>query len=372
MIYRRYKGIGTNVSQLGFGCMRYPHNEDGTINKLKTVRLLREAYRKGVNYYDTAYVYNGGKSEEILGHAVKPFRDDVIISTKNPVRMDDTRKTWRERLDQSVERLGGPPDILNFHFLSWDVFRKKCAPKRKGMLAEARKAQEEGLFGHLAISSHDDTKGMIKLLDTDEFVGITLQYNLLDRVNEPVIDHAYKKGIAVVVMGPVGGGRLAAPSDKLRRLIRRRVRSTPEIALRFVLANRHVTCAISGMNERKQLTENLRTANMKKPLSATEKRKVSAALDEIRELSNLYCTGCGYCMPCPHGVNIPRNFSLMNMYRVWGLKDYARARYARLVNKDRGGLQAGKCKKCGRCVPLCPQHIDIIAQLQETHAALGG
>jgi len=352
--------------------MRLPGNADGTVNTLKSVRLLREAYRRGVNYYDTAYVYHGGKSEVILGHAVKPFRDEVVISTKNPVGKEDTRKKWRERLDESIERLGGPPDILNFHFLSWDTFKKKCKPKRKGMLAEARKAQKEGLFGELALSSHDSPEGMIKLLDTGEFVGITLQYNLLDRVNEAVIEHAYKKGIAVIIMGPVGGGRLAAPSDKLRRLIPGGVRSTPEIALRFVLANRHVTCAISGMNERKQLTENLRTANMKKPLSAAEKRKVRAALEQIRKLSDLYCTGCGYCMPCPHGVNIPRNFSLMNMYRVWGLKDYARREYARLVKKDRGGLQAGKCKKCGRCVPLCPQNIDIIAQLAETHAALGG
>ena len=370
MIYRSYKGLGTRISQLGFGCMRFPQNPDGTINQLKTTRLLREAWRKGINYYDTAQGYGGGGSELALAHGVKPFRDKVIISTKNPIRENDTRQTWRERLDASLERLGSPPDVLNFHFLSWKIFKKKGMPKRAGMLAEARKAQEEGLFRQLAISSHDTPENMVKLLKTGEFVGITLQYNLLDRANEPVIEYAWKNDIAVIVMGPVGGGRLSVPSKRIQRMIPGGVHSTPEIALRFVLSNPHITCAISGMNERKQLIENLKVAGMKKPLTPLEKRKVKAALAQIGKLSDLYCTGCGYCMPCPHNVNIPRNFSLMNMYRVWGLEDYAKRSYADLKKNERWGLQAAYCKKCGKCLPKCPQNIDIVRQLEETHAAL--
>ena len=129
---------------------------------------------------------------------------DTIV--KNPVRPDDTGDTWRARVDESVERLGFAPDVLNFHFLSWDRFKEKCKPKN-GLLKVARKAQDEGLFTHLALSSHDSPAGMKKLIDTGEFVSIILQYNLLDRVNEEVIEQANKKGLGVVVMGPVGGGR---------------------------------------------------------------------------------------------------------------------------------------------------------------------
>ena len=372
MVYRTYKSIGKKVSLLGFGAMRLPMLPDGKVNRLKSTRLLRAAYRAGVNYFDSAYVYHRGESEVVLAHAVKPFRDKVIVSSKNYVLEDETQQDWMKRFDVMIERLQGHMDILNMHTISWKVFQKKIRPKRKGVLGPARKAQAQGLFDHLAFSSHDTPENIIKLIDTGEFVGVTLQYNMLDRVNEPVIEHAHKKGVAVILMGPVGGGRLAAPSKKLQQAVPGGVKSTPELALRFVFSNPHVTCALSGMNEMRQLRENVAVASMKKPFSAAEKRKVRAALRQLEKLSQLYCTGCGYCMPCPHGVNIPRCFELMNMYRVWGLEEVARTQYALLTDAKRRGLHAGYCKKCGKCMPKCPQKIDIIHQLEETHAALGG
>lgn len=371
MNYREYKSIGRQISQLGFGCMRFPCKSDGTVKRLKSIQLLRLAFRKGINYYDTAHGYHGGKSEEILGQAVKPFREKVVISTKNPIKQDDTSRKWFKRLDISIQRLGFPPDILNFHSLRWKVFIKQVKPRNKGLLTPVRRAQAQGLFRHLAFSCHDTPENMIKLLDTDEFVGITLQYNLLDRRNESVMEHAYKKGLGVVVMGPVGGGKLGVPSARLQQMVPGGVKSTPEIALRFVLSNHNVTTAISGMSTQAQLQENIHTASMKSPLSHTGKRKVKSALLQIQKLAQLYCTGCGYCMPCPNKVNIPRNFELMNLYRVWGLKELARRQYARLTDPERTGLQAGTCKECGACLPKCPQKIDIIQQLKETHKSLG-
>lgn len=370
MRYREYPSLDRKVSQLGFGCMRLPCNEDGSVNRLKTTRLLREAFKQGVNYYDTAYGYHGGQSEEALGHAVKPFRDEVIISTKNPVRDDDAGDSWLKRLDTILERLGTAPDILNLHSLNYKTFQTKVKPKRKGILTAARKAQEEGKFGKLAISSHDSPENMIKLLDTGEFVGITLQYNLLDRRNEPVIEHARNNDIAVIVMGPVAGGRLAAPSEKLKKISTAPVQSTPELAMRFVLANEQVTCAISGLNERRHLLENVKVASMRNPLTEKARKKAQQALEETQKLAKLYCTGCGYCMPCPHNVNIPRNFDLMNLYRMWGLEELAKKGYARLTNPERGGLKAEYCKECGECIPKCPQNIEIIKQLKETREAL--
>lgn len=368
---RLYRSIGEKVAPLGFGCMRFPKDADGNVSWLKSTRLLRLAFRKGVNYYDTAYIYDKGDSERILGHAVKPFRDKVIISTKNPFYPEDTPDTWLKRLDESVERLGTEPDILSFHYIRWKIFREKTRRKRTSLLVAARKAQARGVFKHLAFSCHDTPGNIIKFIDTGEFVGVTVQYNLLDRVNERVMAYAHNKGMGVVIMGPVGGGRLAVPSERLQRIVPGGVHSTPEIALRFVLANPNVTIAMSGMNTRNQLMENLRVARMRRPLSPAEKRKVRAALRQISKLAQLYCTGCGYCMPCPNKVNIPLNFQLMNLYRVWGLKELAREQYATLTDPKRRGLNASYCKECGKCMKKCPQKIDIIGQLRETHEALG-
>lgn len=370
MQYRKYGDLGWKVSQLGFGCMRLPTAEDGSVAQLRAVRMLRKAYREGVNFYDTAYGYHGGESEVVLGKAVKDFRESIYVSTKNPVQAGDTGDSWRVRLDEQIERLGFAPDILKFHFLAWDRFRETCRGKN-GVLKAARKAQDEGLFKELAFSCHDSPANMMKLINTGEFVGILLQYNLLDRKNEEVIDHAHDKGLGVAVMGPVGGGRLALPSERINGMIRGGVASTPEMALRFVLANKNVSVALSGMSDMKQLTENLSICQAKAGLTAPQKRQVQAAFKEIKKLSDLYCTGCGYCVPCPSNVNIPRNFEIMNYYRVWGLEGFARGEYRKLKDAEKTGLQASACKKCGKCEPKCPQNIKIVEQLEEVATTLG-
>lgn len=369
MQYRAYRSISWQVSQLGFGCMRLPCKAKGKVDRPKAIRMFRTAFEQGVNYYDTALVYHNGESEEALGEAVKPFRNRVVISTKNPTAGDDTQKKWTDRVEVSCKRLGFAPDIMNFHGLTWKCFIKQLKPKN-GLLKAARRAQAQGLFKYLAFSCHDQPKNMIKLLNTGEFVGITLQYNILDRKNEAVLEHAYKKGLGVVVMGPVAGGRLAVPSGKLQRMVRGGAKSTPEIALRFVLANPHVTSAISGMSTLRQVQENLKVGALPSLLSDREKQQVKTALKQIHKLTKLYCTGCGYCMPCPNKVNIPRNFDLMNTYRVWDLKKLAQDGYAKLTDADKGGLQAKFCEECGACLPKCPQKIQIIKQLKETHIAL--
>lgn len=371
MQYRAYPGVG-RVSQLGFGCMRFTMDKNNVVHRQKAIRLVRAAYRAGITYFDSAYGYREGQSDVILGEAVRPFRDDVTISTKIMIHPDTTPKSWREMLDTQLKRFHGPVDIMNAHNLRWEVFQKRFT-QRRGFLAAMRKAQAEGLFKHLAVSSHDTPENIIRLLDTGEFVGVTLQYNLLDRRNEPVIEHARKKGLGVIVMGPVAGGRLAAPSKRLLGVLGRKVKSTPELALRFVLSNTNVTAAISGMTNLKVLRENVAIASRKQAFSADERRRVRQALKEIQKLSRLYCTACGYCMPCPHGVNIPRNFELMNLHRIWEIKEFAQNQYAAMTRPGAArGLNAGFCKACGACMPKCPQNIRIVGQLREVAAALGG
>ena len=202
---------------------------------------------------------------------------------------------------------------------------------------------------------------------------MTVQYNLLDRRNEIPIAHANASGMGVIVMGPVGGGRLAAPSEQIRRLIPTPVASNAEVALRFVLSNPNVTCAISGMNTVEMVEENAAVASREAPLTLGERKAVEAALAEVTRLSELYCTGCRYCMPCPNEVNIPENFRLMNLHRLYGLTDYARAGYKHMSNPDRPkrGKKAEDCLECGECEPKCPQNIPIMEQLKEVAKELG-
>jgi predicted aldo/keto reductase-like oxidoreductase len=198
-----------------------------------------------------------------------------------------------------------------------------------------------------------------------------VQYNLLDRRNEPALEHAYEKGVAVSIMGPVGGGRLAHPSEQIARMAGAPAASTPDVALRFVLANPYVTNALSGMSTRQQVDENVATCSREEPLSAEELQAIRNATEESKRLADLYCTGCRYCLPCEQGVAIPEIFGMMNYHRVWGLTDLAREQYANLGPDNKNGQRsAAACIECGECEKKCPQNIPIIQQLKESHEAL--
>jgi len=362
--YRDFGKTGIKLSILGFGAMRLPKDRD------EAVHVIQRAFELGVNYLDTALAY--GESELICGRALKGWRDRVYISTKNPLR-DNSVEGWWRRLNESMERMG--VDHIDFyqvvHSLGWDAYQSFLV--NGGGMQAVRKAQDQGMIGHVCFSTHDKPENLIKLIDTGEFAGMTLQYNLLDRVNEPVIAHACANGMGVVVMGPVGGGRLAAPSEQIRKMIPGEVKSSAEIALRFVFSNPNVTTAISGMNTVEMVEENAAIASRESALTVDERRAIEDVLSETRRLSDLYCTGCNYCMPCPNDVNIPENFRLMNLHRLYGITEHARSVYAGMSNPDRPnrGKRAEDCIECGACEPKCPQKIRIIEQLREVAKELG-
>ncbi len=367
MQYREFGKTGKKLSALGWGLMRLPQDDD------KAVEVIRHGIDLGINYLDTAPGYGSGWSERMLGEALKGYdRSTLYISTKNPLQ-DDTGGGWRARLETSLERIG--TDYIDFyqivHGMSWKAYEENFSKPGAG-LDEARKAKEEGLIHHMCCSCHDSPENMVRLFETGILEGMTLQYNLLDRKNEPAIDYAREHGLGICVMGPVGGGRLGFPSEKITEVLPD-VASTPEIALRFVLSNPGVTTALSGMNAIEMVEENFAAASRKEPLSAGEKQSIEKMLEENQRLSELYCTGCNYCMPCPNNVAIPEIFRLMNMHRVWGLTEHAKGGYRRLGPEHRQGwLPATECVECGECEEKCPQKIPIIEQLKESHKALTG
>jgi uncharacterized protein len=224
---------------------------------------------------------------------------------------------------------------------------------------------------HISFSFHDKPENMIKIIDTGFFETVLCQYNMLDRSNEQAINYAHEKGLGVIVMGPVGGGRLGAPSEVIKKLIPGGAKSNAELALRFVTANPNITCALSGMGSMSMVEENVQTASNGLQLSDTEIIAVNAEMEQNKKLSELYCTGCNYCMPCPQDINIPLNFQLMNYKRVYDLTEYAREEYKKIGTVDwMKGKRADECIECGLCEEKCPQKIMIRKQLKETAEAL--
>lgn len=365
MQFRSYGKTGKKVSVLGFGAMRLPFDDPE-----QSVRLMQLGMDLGINYIDTAYGYGGeGRSEKLVGEAVKGRRSEVFLASKNPCWKDQTAEGWWERLNTTLERM--QTDYIDFykviHGLTWEMYQNFYEPV---VAKEVQKAKDQGIIRHVVFSVHDTPENIIKLVETGAFEGLLLQYNLLDRANEDAIARAHELGLGVEVMGPVGGGRLGFPSERLSSLVPDAA-STPELALRFVLANPNVTIAFSGMNSGAQVKENCEVAGREEPLSGRELEAIEKALSENRRLSELYCTGCEYCLPCEQGVAIPQIFAAMNMHRVWGLTEHARDMYARLGPDNEQGLrQADACIECGQCEDKCPQKIQIMEQLRESHAAL--
>ena len=364
MQYRSFGNADIKLSALGFGAMRLPDDEE------TAVRVIQRSFELGVNYLDTALVY--GESERICGIALKGWRDKVYVSTKNPLQ-DQTVEGWWSRLNQSLEHLD--IDRIDFYHVVHGLTYQRYEDflKKGGGMEAVRKAQDQRMIDHVCFSCHDEPENIVKLIETGEFEGMTVQYNLLDRANELPIAHAHASGMGVIIMGPIGGGRLAAPSEQIQKMIGGPVANSAEVALRFVLANPNITCAISGMNSIEMVEENAAVASRTQALSLEEKKAIEEALAETKRLSDLYCTGCKYCMPCPNEVNIPENFRIMNLHRLYGITDHARSLYRRLSNPERTkrGKKASDCIECGECEPKCPQKIAIIAQLKEVAETFG-
>jgi predicted aldo/keto reductase-like oxidoreductase len=379
MVYRNFGKTGIKISALGFGAMRLPSNSVDGKNVLdveESVRIIHRAFELGVNYIDSAPYYCDGESEVIVGKALKAWRADkarerIYVSTKNPIE-NASGADWLKRLEKSLKKLD--LDSIDFYHMwgiNWTAWEKNIDVK-DGPLGAALKAKEEGLIKHISFSFHDAAENLPKLIDTGAFETMLVQYNLLDRSNEAGIARAKEKGLGVVVMGPVGGGRLGAPSPTIQALLPGKASSSAEIAMRFVLSNPAVDCALSGMGSMAMVEENARIASNSAPLSAQEMARVNASMEENKKLEGLYCTGCNYCMPCPFGVDIPLNFRLMNYHRVYKITDYARGEYRQIGKVDwMKGKPAGDCTECGECEAKCPQKLEIRKQLKETAAVLG-
>jgi len=382
MQYRKLGKSDIEVSVLGFGCMRLPVIEEGyehlsimerPVNVDEAEKLLLYAAENGINYFDTAYVYHGGKSEEILGRAIKPYRNKVYIATKLPVMLVQKRSDVERFIDEQLERLD--TDYIDFYLLhglnrlGWPLM------KEYGALAFLDKLKSDGRIRYAGFSFHDDVNIFKEIVDGYDWTMCQIQYNYFDenrQAGKEGLRYAAGKGIGVVIMEPLRGGRL---TDNIPSSIQSlwdsaaKKRSPAEWALRWVFNHPEVSLALSGMNSMEQLRENMKTAENALPdsMSTEEIELIGKVKKEYDEMLQIGCTGCAYCMPCPNGVNIPTNFDAFNNYHLFGDKMGPIIEYNIIMPEDQ---RASACVECGECEEKCPQQIAIMDELKKVHNLL--
>jgi len=374
MQYRKFGNTGVNISALGFGCMRLKEyqdeNGDWQVDQEHTNEMLMRAYELGVNYFDTAFYYCHSNSEIAIGKALAPIRDKVYISTKCPLELVKSAEDYEKILDQSLAKLGTDyVDFYHFWGINQKAFDEKIVPL--GLMDKALELKAKGKIRHISFSFHDTPEALKHIIDNGYAMeSVLLQYNLIDRVNEEMISYAASKGLGVVVMGPVGGGRLAAPTELSQRLGSGNL-NTYELALRFVLGHPGVCCALSGMQSVEMVEKNTAVASLETPMTEEQWRTIGESMENLKKFSELYCTGCNYCQPCPQGIEIPKIFLAYTYHNVYGMKELAKKTWQNYVNNEKKpGCTSADCVDCGLCEEKCPQHLKIRQLLKKVEPIL--
>lgn len=378
MQYRKLGKISPRVSALGFGCMRLPTVEEGgKIDREEAIKLIRKGIDNGINYVDTAWTYHGGESEVVVGLALKDgYRERVTLATKCPVGSQDftESKHFDKYLDEQLERLDVEyVDVYLFHAINRKVFEEKIVGMN--LIELAMKAKKDRKIKHLGFSFHDTPEVLKEIIDSGYFELMLVQYNIVDQVNHEMINYAGENGLAVAIMGPVGGGRLAGTDlpDEMKGWLSPGRKNFADLALKFVLSNLNVSVALSGMGSDEMLEDNLSIVSRPNynQVSDKERKSIDKIAQQFKELCDLVCTGCKYCEPCPNEVSISFIFEALQRYQIFGARDQAKYLYSRIGQVPWAkGKDASTCAECGECLEKCPQSIDIIEQLKKAHSIL--
>ena len=374
MQYRNDK-YGTPLSILGYGCMRFTRKGNG-IDIDTAEQELMTAYRAGVNYFDTAYIYPG--SEEALGQILERnhIRDQVHIATKLPQFLIRNREAVDKYFDEELTRLRTTYiDYYLMHHVTDVAMWEKL--KKVGILDWIRDKKASGAIRNIGFSYHGNTENFLKILNDYDWDFCQIQYNYLDEVSQAGVKGlkaAAAKGIPVVIMEPLRGGKLVNMLPQgARDAMKKSGRgwSPAEWGLRWLYNQEEVTVVLSGMNSEEMVKENCRIASETEAGSMTEAdfETLEAVKKSIRENEKVGCTGCRYCMPCPKGVDIPGIFRCYNaMYTE--SKSGGRFQFAQTVALSKEPPFATQCVGCGKCEQHCPQSIPIREKLKEADKAL--
>lgn len=374
MKYRQDK-YGNQISQLGYGCMRFTKKGGSTDYEKAESEVLR-AIELGVNYFDTAYIYPG--NEECLGKilANNHVREKINIATKLPQYMIKTKAAIDKTFEEELRRLR--TDYIDYYLMhmftdiqEWENI------KALGIEDWIKEHKANGSIRQIGFSYHGDTDMFLKILDAYDWDFCQIQYNYMDehsQAGRKGLIAAAKKGIPVIIMEPLRGGKLVnqLPEEALT-LMRdsERAYSAAEWGLRWLWDQPEVSCILSGMNSMEMVEENIRIASEVEAGQFTESdfELIENVKSIIRQKEKVGCTGCRYCMPCPKGVDIPGIFHYYNLTALQK-KSSARFEFARNLGIRQEPVFASQCIGCGKCEKHCPQHINIREKLKEADREL--
>ena len=368
MQYSNFGKTGCKVSRLGFGAMRFPMTDPDDSTSIKVdeaVKMIRFAIDSGVNYVDTAFFYHGGESEKVVGKALKDgYREKTYLATKLPMGEVHETADFDRILNTQLEKLDTDYiDFYLFHALNEDSWKKV---KELGLLEKMNHAKADGRIKHMGFSFHDNPEIFTQIVD--EYTGCEfcqIQLNYLDIDHQAGIDgleYAASKGLGVVIMEPIRGGRLANPSEEILSLLPQG-RTAVENALAFLWDRKEVSLLLSGMGAMEQVEQNIVSADKFTVgcLSENEHRQFFEAKKAFDKSTLIPCTGCDYCQPCPNDVLIPKVFAA---YNTIGEGDMRKVRAALPEIED----IIGRCVKCGICEEKCPQQIKIVEKLRQINS----
>jgi predicted aldo/keto reductase-like oxidoreductase len=356
--------------------MRLPTlgGDRSNVDEAEAIRMLHYAFDHGVNYADSAYGYHGGNSERVLGKALKGgYRDKVKVATKFPTRLLQGEDDFDRILDEQLARL--QVDHIDRYLLHGLRAPRWELVQRYDVLSRAELAIADGRIGCLGFSFHDSFDVFKEILDSyDGWTFCQIQYNYMNeeyQAGTKGLEYAAAKGLAVVVMEPLLGGKLVDPPQPIQDLwdTSAKARTPADWALQWQWNKPEVSLVLSGMSAMEHVVQNVASAESSGvgTLTADELALIGQVRDRYEELCPVPCTGCGYCMPCPNGVDIPRSFSTFNTGAMYNSYDDARRRYRRVAEEAR----ANACIQCRACEELCPQDIEVSAWMPVVHEVLG-
>ncbi len=364
-----FPSLGDSITRLGYGCMRFPKHEDGTMDMDAAVKLIRQGYELGINYFDTAVVYHGGDSEKALGEAMSIFpRDTFYLADKMTSSAFQDEESMKALFHKQLETL--KTDYIDY-YLVHSVNRNNIQKYKDCHVVEyLLEMKKQGKIRHLGFSFHDTEPMLKEVVESYPWDFVQIQLNYLDwkamhadRLYQVLVDH----NLPCMVMEPVRGGYLANLSDdcnaKLKALDPDA--SIASWAVRFVSQLENVAVVLSGMTTEEQLLDNVKNLGEFKALSEKELAVISEVTDDMCKLNDIPCTGCRYCMDCPKGVDIPEIFNIYAQWKVFGKAERLVSGYENAMNHGKG---ATNCVKCGLCKKQCPQHINIPEELARVHA----
>ncbi|MCF7833449.1 MAG: aldo/keto reductase [Candidatus Marinimicrobia bacterium] len=383
MQYRPFGSTDFKVSALGLGTMRLPLSRfiPQKVNVQQSIRMMRHAIDKGINYFDTAWPYHLRQSERIVGKALQDgYREKVHLTTKLPMFLISRESEFDFYLNSSLKALQTDHvDTYLFHALSKNTFERL---KKLKLLDKMKRARDQGKIKYIGFSFHDTLPVFREIVDHFDWDVVQIQFNYMDtalQAGQEGLEYAASKNMAIVIMEPLKGGQLAnPPKEALDVMAASGIERTPvDWALQYLWDRPEVSCVISGMGNMTMINENCASADKSGIESLSEKEKI--VIDELVDIyrKNILvpCTDCKYCMPCPFGVNIPLHFATLNhqtIERRFYYKFFVRRSYNALVrnkkrlNRSKTNGHASLCTECGVCIPKCPQGINIPHELKKT------